>query len=84
MNYILMFSGVSHSKPHFCKIYLQQLGFKNRLLPRFTKHEIKYNYYGPVGSNHSSLQQPPLLALGHRATGFAAVYGTGIGREGRI
>ena len=47
MNYILMFSGVSHSKPHFCKIYLQQLGFKNRLLPRFTKQEINYNYFYP-------------------------------------
>ena len=23
--------------------------------------------YGPVGSNHGSLQNPPLLALGHRA-----------------
>ena len=23
--------------------------------------------YGPVGSNHGSLQKPPLLALGHRA-----------------
>ena len=38
-----------------------------------------------MGSNHGSLQNPPLLGLGHRALReFSAVYGTGIGREGAL
>ena len=32
-----------------------------------TNQDSDYIDNGPVGSNHGSLQNPPLLALGHRA-----------------
>ena len=33
----------------------------------FSKDDLFNLMYGPVGSNHGNLQNPPLLALGYRA-----------------
>ena len=45
-------------------------GQNDRTLEKLTyiPKSLRYTYeYGPVGSNHGNLQNPPLLALGHRA-----------------
>ena len=50
-----------------CSLNYQVSRLKQLIPSVFTNQYNQYQINGPVGSNHGSLQKPPLLALGHRA-----------------